>query len=202
MNPLEANSLACRRGNDWLFKNLNFRLEAGQMMWVRGMNGSGKTTLLRVLAGLSRADEGSLSLGQTVERLYIGHTNGLKDDLTVTESLQFLAKLHGKESTAQAVHNALRRMGVHHRRNAYVRTLSQGQRRRVALARLALDRAPSLWILDEPFDALDTAAVDVVYAEMVGHLTVGGSVIFTSHIALGDRGAKPMVLELGQGGVV
>jgi heme exporter protein A len=207
MTRLEAHNLACRRGSDWLFKNLSFRLDSGQMMWLRGTNGSGKTTLLRVLAGLTHADEGSLSVGQadsarvkpqTVERLYIGHANGLKDDLTVTESLQFLARLHDKESTVQAVHTALRRMGVHHRRNAYVRTLSQGQKRRVALARLVLDRSPSLWILDEPFDALDAAAIDTVYAEMIAHLTLGGSVIFTSHVPVDGRGAKPKVLDLGQ----
>jgi heme exporter protein A len=180
-------------------------------MWLRGTNGSGKTTLLRLLAGLSHADEGRLSLDhldsegsehRPAERLYIGHTNGLKDDLTVTESLQFLARLHDKDSTLQAVHAALRSMGVHHRRHAYVRTLSQGQKRRVALARLVLDRAPSLWILDEPFDALDAAAVETVYAEMVAHLTLGGSVIFTSHIPVGDRGVVPMLLDLGRGGAV
>ena len=207
MTQLDACNLSFRRGGEWLFRGLSFQIAAAQMLWVRGTNGSGKTTLLRVLAGLSRADEGVVALGNspspgeavsTTGRLYIGHLNGLKDDLTATESLQFLAAVPGCDSSSSAVHAALRHMGVHHRRHAYVRTLSQGQRRRVALARLVLDRSPKLWILDEPFDALDAAAIDTVCDVLRGHLSRGASVVYTSHIAVDGRIAHPQVLDLDQ----
>ena len=111
-----------------------------------------------------------MSLGEGRSGVYIGHANALKDDLTVTESLTFLARLHGLESEPEAIRAALRTLAIHHRRHAVVRTLSQGQRRRVALARLALERAPSLWILDEPYDALDTEGVQAVNRLLAAHL--------------------------------
>jgi heme exporter protein A len=115
---------------------------------------------------------------------YIGHANALKDDLTVTESLTFLARLHGLECQSQRINAALRTLAIHHRRHAFVRTLSQGQRRRVALARLALESEPSVWILDEPFDALDTQGIEAVNQLLAAHLARGGSVLLTSHLAL------------------
>lgn len=170
------------------------------MLWLRGHNGSGKTTLLRIISGLSNPDEGSLSwardrLEGAEDRLvYIGHLNAMKDDLTVCESLQFIAGLHGRDDSREAALTALRMLGMHHRRHAAVRTLSQGQRRRAALARLALERTPSLWLLDEPFDALDTAGVEAVNQLLKGHLARGGSVLLTSHLAL--EAAGPMATEL------
>lgn len=181
---LEASNLECVRGEKSLFRGLSFRLEAGACLMVQGANGSGKTSLLRIAAGLSRPEAGSITVSGGRPGAYIGHANALKDDLTVTESLTFLARLHGLECQSQRINAALRTLAIHHRRHAFVRTLSQGQRRRVALARLALESEPSVWILDEPFDALDTQGIEAVNQLLAAHLARGGSVLLTSHLAL------------------
>lgn len=204
MSLVACEGLACQRGNEWLFQNLSFQVARGRLVWLRGHNGSGKTTLLRVVAGLSAPDRGSVSFEgavstEPVRRVYIGHSNGLKDDLTVTESLRFLAGLHGRPSDLGSAEGALKRLGMHHRRRAFVRTLSQGQRRRVALARLALENAPGLWVLDEPYDALDSAGIDTVDALLQEHLARGGGVLLTSHLELGPKAPAADVLELGKG---
>jgi heme exporter protein A len=196
--------LACRRGNEWLFHDLAFQVRRGQLVWLRGHNGSGKTTLLRVVAGLSAPDRGMVTFdgvarASDARRVYIGHANGLKDDLTVTESLRFLAGLHGRPSDVASADAALKRLGMHHRRRAFVRTLSQGQRRRVALARLALEASADLWVLDEPYDALDTAGIDVVDGLLKDHLARGGGVLLTSHLELGANAPAADVLALGKG---
>jgi heme exporter protein A len=201
---VSGSGLACQRGNEWLFQDLSFQVNCGCLVWLRGHNGSGKTTLLRVVAGLSSPDRGSISFaGQSrpdsARRVYIGHANGLKDDLTVSESLRFLAGLHGRPGDLASAEGALRRLGMHHRRRAYVRTLSQGQRRRVALARLALEQEPCLWVLDEPYDALDSAGIDTVDGLLKEHLARGGGVLLTSHLELGPRAPVADVLELGKG---
>jgi heme exporter protein A len=196
---LEAVDVSCRRGEELLFRDLSFEILPGQLVWLRGQNGSGKTSLLRIVAGLSPPDAGVVSLGAGRARVYIGHANALKDDLTVTESLTFLARLHGLDSEPEAVRAALRTLAIHHRRHATVRTLSQGQRRRVALARLALERAPSLWILDEPFDALDTEGVKAVNQLLVGHLGRQGSVLLTSHLQLDLQSTAVHELDLQSG---
>lgn len=194
--------LSCRRASEWLFKGLNFECERGQLFWLRGSNGSGKTSLLRILAGLSHADEGQLSFhaqdtGAVRKKLvYIGHTNGLKDDLTAFESLDFVARLHGRCCDQEVLSMALRRLAIYHRRHAAVRTLSQGQRRRVALSRLALEREPGLWILDEPFDSLDAGGIQVVNGLLKEHLGRGGGVVMTSHVPLNLVGANVRQLEL------
>jgi heme exporter protein A len=198
---LSAVDLSCRRGNRVLFKGINLHVRPGEVTWLRGRNGCGKTTLLRVAAGLSPPEAGRMLWDETPvrrserfrrERVYIGHSNALKDDLSVTESLQFLARLHDRPSDEPALRAAMHRVGIDHRRGALVRTLSQGQRRRAALARLALERQPTLWILDEPYDALDSDGVACVNAMLGEHLGRGGSVLLTSHLSPGD-GAPPMV---------
>lgn len=202
---LIARGLSCRRGSEWLFKSLDFECQPGQLIWLRGSNGSGKTSLLRILAGLSHADEGELSFHtqetNTLRKtlVYIGHTNGLKDDLTVSESLGFVARLHGRPFDSQTLRQALRRMAIDHRRNAAVRTLSQGQRRRVALSRLALEGQAGLWILDEPFDSLDTEGINAINGLLNEHLERGGGVILTSHIPLEITGENVRQIELGEG---
>jgi heme exporter protein A len=205
---LRASGLSCRRGHEWLFRDLSFSIWPGQMVWLRGPNGSGKTTLLRAVVGLTQADEGALDwssgdapTGDAARPrvVYIGHLNAMKDDLTVCESLQFLAGLHGCDASRKAGLHALRSLGLHHRRNAPVRTLSQGQRRRSALARLALEHQPSLWVLDEPFDALDAAGIGVVNSLLAAHLERGGSVLLTSHLALDRAGPKATELGLDHG---
>jgi len=204
---LSAVGLACRRGNRLLFKGLSLVLHAGEAVWLRGRNGCGKTSLQRLLVGLSVPEAGSVLWGDVPigksdsfarERVYIGHTNALKDDLTIMQSLRFLARMHGRESHDEALHAALQRVGLDSRRDAIVRTLSQGQRRRAALARLALERSPTLWVLDEPYDALDVDGIARVDTLLREHLARGGSVLLTSHSSPG-AGAPPMTeFDLGQ----
>lgn len=131
--------------------------------------------------------------------VYIGHSTALKEDLHAREALGFLARLHGREEAAGALEAALQRLGVQHRSQRAVRTLSQGQRRRVALARLALERSPALWVLDEPFDALDTEGMAVVLQLMREHLQRQGAIMLTSHLAFELPGVAWQTLELDAG---
>jgi heme exporter protein A len=202
---LHAEALACRRGLRLLFKDLNLAVEPGQIVWLRGHNGRGKTSLLRLVAGLSSAEHGEVMAdGVSVrksadfrERLvFIGHHNALKDDLTVTEALQFLLRIHGRPSDLATAHAALATLDMGSRRNAFVRTLSQGQRRRVALARLAVEPGPSLWVLDEPFDALDVDGIARLNDLLEGHAARGGSVLLTSHLPLDTARLSPTEIHL------
>jgi heme exporter protein A len=188
-----------------LFRGLDLDLASGSITWLRGTNGSGKTSLMRILAGLSQAAEGDLSWnGQPVRQaggearrgvIYIGHTNALKDDLTLVEAVAFLAMLAELDQPAQRARHALDRLGLASRRDAPVRTLSQGQRRRGALARLALDEQPRAWILDEPFDALDAQSVGLLSSLIEAHAARGGAVLLTSHQAVNLAGARELDLE-------
>jgi heme exporter protein A len=197
-NVVAASDLACRRGERILFRGLNLAVRPGEIVWVRGANGQGKTSLLRLLAGLARPEAGRIEHGADRERVYVGHANALKDDLTVAESLMFLSRLHGFDTGAEAHERALRRFGLFSRRNAPVRTLSQGQRRRVALARLCTAPATALWLLDEPFDALDAEGVDALNALLAEHAARGGSVLLTSHVPLSLRSPMPITLQLNE----
>ncbi len=203
---LEVSFLAGSRGERRLFQNLAISLLAGQVMWLRGRNGRGKTTLLRLLAGLSTPAQGEIRvLGQSLKSApvslrsavgYLAHANALKDDLTAAEALSFVGALSGHTPSPAEVGEALKRLGIASRAGAPVRTLSQGQRRRVALARLALPRAPRVWLLDEPFDALDDRGVEVLNRLLADHAAAGGAVLLTSHQALSLRHPEPQVLNL------
>jgi heme exporter protein A len=188
--------LQCRRGDRVLFAPTSFVVAPGSIVWVRGANGQGKTTLLRTLAGLSVPAAGEIVRNGARPPLYLAHANALKDDLTVAESLRFLVQLAGASVEAAAIDAALERLGVASRRNAFVRTLSQGQRRRVALARLAAQREPLPWLLDEPFDALDTSGVAVVADVIAEHARRGGSVVLTSHLPVPIDAPVPTVVQL------
>ncbi len=207
--PLAGHKLSFRRGHEWLFKSLDFELAPRQVIWLRGPNGCGKTSLLRLAVGLTWPDEGSVSCygqrlqGPGAENLsrqlvFIGHTHGLKDDLTATESLMFLARLHGRDASESHVVASLKRMAVHHRRHQFVRVLSQGQRKRVALARLALESAPGIWVLDEPFDALDAQGIATVNGLLKENINRGGCVLLTSHIPVLLDGLVVTELDLLQ----
>ena len=197
---LSLDDVTCRRGDRVLFRGVNLELSAGRALWLRGRNGRGKTSLLRLACGLAVPESGRVLWGGVAvrhasdyaqRRLYIGHANALKEDLTVAESLRFLAHLHGRAHDAASLDAALTRVGMASRRDAAVRTLSQGQRRRAALARLALERRAALWILDEPYDALDVDGIACVNALLHEHLARRGSVLLTSHQAPG-AGAPEM----------
>jgi heme exporter protein A len=166
-----------------LFSAFDLDLAPGELIWLRAANGYGKTTLLRVLAGLAVPESGTIEWQPTRDApLYLAHANALKDDLTVAESLRYLVHLHGLDASDAAMAEAIRRFGLHARRHAPVRFLSQGQRRRVALMRLALSAPQSTWILDEPYDALDAEGVALVSRLLAEHATRGGNALLTSHV--------------------
>lgn len=202
---LEGRGLACQRGRRLLFEGVDIVLPPGSITWLRGTNGSGKTSLMRILAGLSAPREGSVFWrGQPLKAgggrahagvVYIGHANALKDDLTLTEALAFLGELAGIERAPERATQALARVGLAAQRNAPVRTLSQGQRRRGALARLALDEEPRAWILDEPYDSLDTASTGTLSALISEHALRGGAVLLTSHQSVSLPGLRELDLE-------
>ncbi len=204
---LEIKELECVRGDKQLFSALSFSLEAGSLLHVHGPNGSGKTTLLRAIAGLVLPENGEICWnGESTEQqqddfnrelLYLGHHYGLKFELTGYENLKVFANLSGSDISEQEVEAALTRFGLAHCVELSVKVLSQGQKRRVALARLLLQRA-KLWILDEPFVALDTAAVALLLGVIKGHVAAGGMVILTTHQEVAMDAGQLQHLYLGE----
>lgn len=196
---LDVRGLQCRRGERTLFERVDFSVRGGEIVWLRGANGQGKTTLLRTLAGLSAPEAGSIAWDSEPARpapVYLAHANGLKEDLTAIESLRFLMRLAGELASENELEAALARFGMAGRRDAPVRTLSQGQRRRVALARLGVAREPTTWLLDEPFDALDASGIDTVNEVLVAHAKRGGCIVLTSHVPLAIQDPSPVVVML------
>ncbi|MBI1175344.1 MAG: cytochrome c biogenesis heme-transporting ATPase CcmA [Sideroxydans sp.] len=202
---LQVSELACVRGDHQLFSGLSFGLSAGELMQVQGANGSGKTSLLRTLCGFIQPPEGVIRWnGQDVREMeeefyaqlvYLGHHNAIKDELNALENLRITAGLAGIRLDGKSAISALRRMGLKGREHLPVKVLSQGQRRRVALARLLISNAP-LWILDEPLTALDVGAVDLMQ-ELIGeHLSNRGMVVFTTHQPLQVMGVETRQLAL------
>ena len=198
MSVLEARDLACWRAERLVFAGLSFRLEPGTAALLLGPNGTGKSSLLRVLAGLLPAAEGQvLWAGESIAReasahgrrlRYLGHQEGLKASLTVTENLAFQAALGGGEVAA-----ALDAMGLAALAELPARVLSAGQKRRLALARLALAPA-ALWLLDEPTLGLDEASVTRFGAMLATHRAQGGIVLAATHLPLPLPGAVPLRL--------
>lgn len=188
---LEARELACLKGHRWLLRDVALRVAPGEVLWIEGRNGSGKTTLLRMLGGLTPPDEGMIhwsgqpirEAGETYRRelLYLGHANALKDDLTIEENLRFAMRLTGRVAGDGEFDAVLARCGLDDRRGLPVRVLSQGQRRRVALSRLWFADSPKLWILDEPFAALDAESIQRLSDRLGSHLESGGMAVLTTH---------------------
>jgi heme exporter protein A len=188
---LEAIDLKCVRGNRVLFSSLKFMLRGGELLRVAGVNGSGKTSLLRLLCGLLIPAEGEVrwrgenirALGEEYfrELLYVGHANAVKDELTPAENLTIACTLAGMNIGKTQVGDALCRLGLAGYEDLPVKVLSQGQRRRVALARLALSATLPLWVVDEPFTALDADAVEEVQTLIAEHVARGAAVVLTTH---------------------
>ncbi len=185
---LEAKDLACERGGARIFAGLQFSIGSGALLRVRGPNGSGKTSLLRILAGLTEPAAGAVrwrerERGEEFRRemLFIGHASGLSDDPTVLENLGFVFRFFGIRADEHKTKEALELFGLERVAHMPARFLSQGQRRRAALARLALSTDVPLWLLDEPFAALDAEAVEQLGRIATAHLAQGGLVVLTSH---------------------
>jgi heme exporter protein A len=204
---LSAHDLACERGDRLLFRNLGLELKSGEALMVRGGNGHGKTSLLRILCGLSAPAAGEVRwrnqpIRQSHEQFcremaYIGHANGIKDDLTPIENLRLAAALGGREMDVSQAAQALAQLGLTRCLNIPARVLSFGQRRRVALAGL-MTAGAMLWILDEPLTGLDVHGVAMVEQLIRDHVVAGGLAIMTTHQALALDGVTPKTLSVGE----
>jgi heme exporter protein A len=203
---LEGAGLECVRGERTLFRGLEFTVGPGELLRVAGENGSGKTSLLRIVCGLSLPAAGDIRWrGESIRRLredywkdlvYVGHANALKDDLTAEENLRIGSTIAGLEPTPDDTVEALQAFGVRACADLPARVLSQGQRRRVSLAKLAVSRSRPLWVLDEPFTALDKAAVAHLQALVADHVSGGGAVMLTTHQEVAIAAAVTRQLDL------
>ncbi|HEY8023218.1 MAG TPA: cytochrome c biogenesis heme-transporting ATPase CcmA [Burkholderiaceae bacterium] len=204
---LQGLQLACSRGERHLFTDINFEIAAGDAMRIAGLNGSGKTSLLRLLCGLAYPAAGEIQWnGNDIRRvredycadlIYMGHANGVKDDLAAWENLFVASTLAGRPVSREAVWDALDALGLDEIGHLPTRSLSQGQRKRVALARLWLDKQPRIWILDEPFTALDRDAVETLCRKMETHLGAGGMLVYTTHQEIELKVGRNLRLHLG-----
>jgi heme exporter protein A len=190
---LRAERLAAQRGGVILFANVEFALGPGEALIVTGANGTGKTTLLRMVAGLTEPHEGRLSWDRAPTTafdealrdatLYVGHAAALKDEFTAEENLLSLAALHGAGASRDAVRRALDEWSLGRHADVPARVLSQGQRRRVSLARISLARR-RLWVLDEPATALDAHGVATLEKRIGAHLAAQGTAVIATHQTL------------------
>lgn len=206
---LEASNLECERGGRRLFRSLSLVLKSGEILRIAGANGSGKTSLLRILCGLAPPSAGevrwqgspirSLEEEYSKQLVYLGHAPAVKGDLTAAENLAIACRLAGVPASESRVQAALERFGLP-ANGAPVRKLSQGQRRRAALARLELSQAVPLWLLDEPFSALDAQGIEVLKDLLARQLANGGAIAFTTHQDPGIAATKLVNLDVVEPG--
>ena len=202
---LELINLDCVRGGRPLFRNLNVSIPDGTLLQVEGANGSGKTSLLRIICGLMSPESGEVRWnGASIKSLaeeysqtlaYLGHRNGIKEELTPLENLKISNSVAGNKLKTEEARVALKLLGLESRQNLPLRYLSEGQRRRAALARI-ITGAAKLWVLDEVLAALDTAAVGVVKTVIERHLENGGTAVVATHHDLQISAGSFQRLEL------
>jgi len=198
--------LGCSKGGRELFRDVDYTLSSGQWMYLTGVNGVGKTSLLRMVCGLASIGAGDILWnGQSIRKqadayhqdlCYLGHLNGLQESMTVAENLTFTTALAGRSITERRIRDVIGRFGLHGRSNQLVRHLSQGQKRRVALSRLSLSPA-RLWVLDEPYVAMDEGGVKMLADLIAEHLQHNGLALVTSHqrVPVGDIPAQMLELK-------
>lgn len=187
---LSLQHLACQRGERVLFRGLSQDFHNGDVVQIEGHNGIGKTSLLRILAGLATPLEGEVrwDFEPIIKQreiyhqhlLYLGHLSGVKPELTAWENLQFYQRISQAEQGDEPLWAVLEKVGLLGREDLPATQLSAGQQRRIALARLWLSHSP-LWILDEPFTAIDKKGVEILTALFDEHAEKGGIVLLTSH---------------------
>ena len=187
MSKLKVNKLSCQKGYNLLFENLSFEINSGEVLKVSGPNGSGKTSLLRIIAGLSSFESGEIAYDSLnvkseeykLDFLYLGHLSSLSPELSCVENLKYSSLL----GTNDLKHNytmALQHVGLEKYENDLVGTLSAGQKKRIALSLLFITQS-KVWLLDEPFSALDSKAIKVFEKRIEDHCTNGGMCILTTH---------------------
>lgn len=187
MSILNVKNLSCQRGYNQLFHNLSFKLNSGDILRISGTNGSGKTSLLKILAGLNTVETGKIHLDKDLCKtdkyqqniLYLGHISALSGELNGLENLQYLTALK-QTSKTQILTNALNKIGLKGFEYEHTSKLSAGQKRRVVLAQLFISKA-KVWLLDEPFTALDNDGIIAVESRIKHHCETGGICLFTTH---------------------
>ena len=187
MSKLSVNNLSCQRGYNLLFENLSFELNSGEVLRISGQNGSGKTSLLKIIAGLNTSELGSIVFDQNksnsetyqIETLYLGHYAALSSELSCIENLEYLTNLN-TEILSPNFHDALKEVGLENYEHESAGNLSAGQKRRVALSLLFISQS-RVWLLDEPFTALDSDGIKIIENQIEKHCANGGLCILTTH---------------------